>query len=179
MDISLPVVLAIATGVGMLVLRADVSFLRQVRSAPRFDFIVGAFLVAFGIGIVSRPFQSRENLLLLPFTFFVVGIFLYRNYYLLKPIQHRDRDLYNSALSAIPGLVGMIGAVVGSVAIAVVTYLMVFLVFLVGLASILYDVIRFARGKQVYKRDLVVATTLTLNGYMYVWTPFANFNPPP
>ncbi|MFC6757557.1 MULTISPECIES: hypothetical protein [Haloarcula] len=178
MGVSLPAVLTIATGVGLLVLGVDVSFPRRVRSAGRFDLIVGAFLAGLGTGIVLRPLPSSKNLLLLPFTFLVVGIFLYRNY-LLKPTQHRDRDLYNSALSAIPGLVGMIGAVVGSVAIAVVTYLMVFLVFLVGLASLLYDVIRLARGKQVYKRDLVVAATLTLNGYLYVWIPFASFYPPP
>lgn len=179
MSDSLIAVLPITTGVGLLILGADVSLVRQYRSARWFDLVTGGFLVVLGAVTILRTLQEGAGFYFISFVLFLTGLLLFRNYYVLRPTsQLRSRDQFNSALGAIPGLSGMITLVTDSGILFLVSLLLALLIVLVSFVSLIYDIVRYARGERVFQRDLVVGAGLMLLGYLYIAVPLADFTPP-
>lgn len=161
-------VLHIAAGAGLLALGADLLDRRWLRSAGRFDSVLGTFLVGLGICILVLGLLERE-IYLSYLTHFLLGALLSRRYYaVISRDQRRIRDALYPSLLVLPGACGLVGSFPVTALVQLVGVLPAVLAFIAGLGGLLFDAIRLLQGKHVYKRDVVTALSLLPLGYLYL-----------
>jgi len=177
---SLPAVLTIATGLVLLVLGVDLPLLRCVRSAGRFDLVIGVALVMLGTIIHQYGLQWVTEYYLFSFSYFLFGTTVFRTYYVLTPEnKRRKRDLVNLGLPGTIGVCGIVSIVSGRFEIFIVAFLVAVLTSLVGLAMLVYDGSRLVRGQVVRKRDVLVGLVSIPLAHTYFFLTFMEFTPPP